>query len=137
MGEKDTAKVDEGAKENANTAWKINRIDLVSLLMHDEPRVYRTANLPNMEELSSATVETRPLNDFEAEAIEKLESGERLQVRATRNRILMVGSIRAKKSCLQCHAGKRHDLLGAFSYEILRKPEVKEKEGMDADRNSS
>jgi hypothetical protein len=26
---------------------------------------------------------------------------------------------------MQCHAGKKDDLLGAFSYEILRKPEVK------------
>jgi len=107
-----------------DTVWKINRIELIGLLMHDEPCAYQTENLPNMEELGTDTAKTRELNKFEAEAIEKLKSDEEVLVRATLNRILMVGAIRAQKSCLQCHASKVDDLLGAFSYEILRKPKV-------------
>ena len=101
---------------------------LISLLMHDEPCVYDTNNLPNMEELGSDTAQTRPLNEFEVEAIEKLKSKEKILVRATQNRILMVGSIRAQKSCLQCHAVKKNDLLGASltnSFENQRSRKTK------------
>ena len=116
----------EGAESDEGIIWKVNRIQLISLLIHDEPCAYQTENLPNMEELGNDTAQTRVLNEFEVEAIEKLKAEEQLLVRATLNRILMVGSIRAKKNCLQCHAAQENDLLGAFSYEILRKPEVKE-----------
>jgi hypothetical protein len=44
---------------------------------------------------------------------------------ATTNRILMVGAIRAAKQCTSCHAVERGDLLGAFSYELLRDPAIK------------
>lgn len=104
------------------TSWKVNRIELVSLLMHDEPCVYDTDELPNMEELSSDIALTRALSAFESEGIKALKSGEELLVRATRNRIVMVGAIRATENCLACHDGKSKDLLGAFSYEFLRSP---------------
>ena len=38
---------------------------LVSLLRHDEQCVYKTENLPNLKELSSQDVPTRPLDEFE------------------------------------------------------------------------
>ena len=104
--------------------WKTNRFQLVSLLMHDQPSVYDVDELPNMENLSSADAKTRPLDEFELEGLKSLKAGEELLVRATRNRILMVGSIRASKQCLACHTGKENDLLGAFSYEFLRHPRV-------------
>ena len=105
-------------------AWKANRFQLVSLLMHDPPSVYDTDELPNMENISSANAKTRPLDKFELDGLSSLKAGEELFVRATRNRILMVGSIRASKQCLACHAVKEDDLLGAFSYEFLRHPRV-------------
>ena len=104
--------------------WKTNRFQLVSLLMHDQPSVYDVDELPNMENLSSANANTRPLDEFESEGLKSLEAGEELLVRATQNRILMVGSIRASNQCLACHTGKAGDLLGAFSYEFLRHPIV-------------
>ena len=45
---------------------------------------------------------------------------------ATLNRILMVGAVRANVSCLSCHSGKDKDLLGAFSYEFIREPRLKD-----------
>ncbi len=103
-------------------AWKVNRLQLVSLLMHDQPCVYDVDELPDMKNLNSETVNTRPLNDFETSGLKALESGEELLVRATKNRIVMAGAIRASKGCLACHTGKQGDLLGAFSYEFLRHP---------------
>lgn len=41
---------------------------------------------------------------------------------ATTNRIEMVGSLRAEEQCLQCHDAERGELLGAFSYELIRDP---------------
>ena len=119
---KDAFKKRDG--QDRETSWKVNRIELVSLLMHDEPCVYDTDELPNMEELNSDTALTRALSAFEAEGLKALESGEEMLVRATKNRIVMVGAIRATGNCLACHNGETKDLLGAFSYEFLRSPAV-------------
>ena len=105
--------------------WKVNRLQLVSLLLQAEPRVYDEENLPNMEELSGADIATRALDAFEQEALEKLRAGEDLVTRATPNRIVMLGSMRATKDCMRCHAVKESELLGAFSYEFLRDPKLK------------
>ena len=102
--------------------WKVNRLQLVGLLMHDQPVVYETENLPNMEELSGADAETRTLDAFEEESLVKIKDGEDVVTVATHNRIRMMGAIRAGKSCLECHSTKEEDLLGAFSYEFLRDP---------------
>lgn len=104
--------------------WKINRLQLVSLLLHDEPRVYESENLPNMEELSGSNAETRTLNDFESNSLEKLYAGEEAIMHATPNRLVMLGALRANTTCLQCHSVKENELLGAFSYEFLRDPKV-------------
>jgi hypothetical protein len=76
--------------------------------------------LPNMERL--AGVPTRPLNDFEREALHKLRTEEDLVVRFSANTIRMLGSLRAGKTCLECHSVERGELLGAFSYELRRTP---------------
>ena len=105
-----------------DVSWKVNRLQLVGLLMHDDPVVYETETLPDMEELSGADAETRPLNLFEANALEKLRAGEEIVTTATHNRIIMLGAIRAGVSCVQCHSVEKNELLGAFSYEFLRDP---------------
>ena len=97
-------------------AWKVNRLQLVSLLMHDQPCVYDVDELPNMNNLNSEAANTRPLNDFENAGLKALKSEKKLLVRATKNRIVMTGAIRASKSCLACHTGKQNDLLGRGLY---------------------
>jgi hypothetical protein len=34
----------------------------------------------------------------------------------------MVGALRAARQCLECHEGRRGDLLGTFSYVLQRVP---------------
>ena len=104
--------------------WRINRLQLMSLLIHETPRVYVSENLPDMDELGSRNAETRPLNDFEASGLGELNRGEDVSTIATPNRIVMLGSIRASESCLHCHDGQPDKLLGAFSYEMLREPRL-------------
>src|SRR5437868_13923214 len=58
--------------------WGVLRLELVSLLLHDRPVVYVSESLPRMDKLRGAP--TRPLDSFEAAALEKLRGGEYLLV---------------------------------------------------------
>src|SRR5262245_49652008 len=100
--------------------WKIGRLELVSLLKFDEPAVYVSENLPRMKDL--ANVKTRPLTDFETQALASLEAGEDLVLAPSTNDIFMVGAVRAFKQCTECHSALRGELLGAFSYRLKRSP---------------
>ena len=99
-------------------SWRFRNLELVSLLKHDEPRVYLSKNLPRMGELRNAP--TRPLDAFEAAALPRLAKDD-LVVHSTDERLRVLGSIRATQECLACHAKKEGDLLGAFSYTLDRK----------------
>lgn len=101
--------------------WEITRMELVSLLKFPKPAVYVSRALPRMEDLREA--ETRPLTRFESTGLEKLQAGEDLDAHYTLNRIQMLGALRARRQCLECHSAHRGELLGAFSYELLRVPQ--------------
>jgi len=100
--------------------WTVQTIDLISLLLHDEPVAYITDHLPRMDELRSAP--TRPLDELENKGMEALRSGEDLVMEKTATAVRMVGVLRSVRQCLSCHGGERGDLLGAFSYTLARDP---------------
>ena len=102
--------------------WQISRLDLVSLLKFESPRVYLSEHLPRMEELRNA--ETRPVDHFEQRALEQLRDGEDIVVGQQLNTIRMVGAVRAARQCLDCHSVRQGDLLGAFSYLLDRKQPI-------------
>ena len=98
-------------------SWTVRRLDLVSLLRHDEPCVYISDELPSMDRLIDVPV--RPLEAFEQASLRSLEQGEDVVSDSTNaNRIRMLGAIRAAKQCLKCHEVERGNLLGAFSYVL-------------------
>jgi hypothetical protein len=103
--------------------WLVARLELVSLLKQKEPAVYVATELPRMEELKKGM--TRPPMEFETQALKALRDGEDLVSEATTNHIRMMGALRASKQCLECHQVRRGDLLGAFSYDLLRDPPLK------------
>ncbi len=96
--------------------WQIVRLELVGLLRSDEPRVYTAKSLPPMDQI--AATPHRPLNDFETVALPKLIAQEDVVVDQTSERIQMLGSLRAAKTCMECHEAQHGKLLGAFSYEL-------------------
>jgi hypothetical protein len=102
----------------SDVQWQVTRLELVSLLKHDVPMVYVSEHLPQMDELEDAS--TRPLDNFEAKALQQLRRSEDLVVQSDVNRIRLLGSLRAGKDCLECHSVQRGDLLGAFSYDLFR-----------------
>jgi hypothetical protein len=109
-------------KLQSKRIWQVSRMQLMSLLKHETPGVYRSDRLPKMKELANA--KTRPLDEFEAAALKRLRHGEDIVTRSRTNRILMLGSLRAAKRCLDCHDVHRGELLGAFSYELTRKKPI-------------
>lgn len=96
--------------------WVIDRLELVGLLVAEQPRVYVSEFLPNTEQLRKA--KTRSLDFFEAEGLARLNNGEELFYREESGGLRMIGAIRSVKQCLKCHDGQRGELLGAFSYVL-------------------
>src|SRR5690606_3610978 len=103
-------------KRTPTLPWTLTRVELVSLLKSAEPRVYVSEYLPRMDELRDAP--TREPRDFEASAVASLRKGDDLVTHQDGSQLFVVGSLRAGKQCLDCHQGRRGDLLGAFSYEF-------------------
>jgi len=104
--------------------WLIARLELVSLLKHESPRVYVSKHLPRMQDLAKPEVPTRALDPFERVALQRLIRGEQLVVAAEGNRIFMLGAIRALEQCRSCHDAQEGALLGAFTYELRRQHPV-------------
>jgi hypothetical protein len=98
--------------------WTINRLELVSLLKFDGPRVYVLDHLPRMDQLSGDDVPTRPLDDFESDALTKLRTDDDVVILNDGDHVRMLGSLRAANQCLDCHSAQRGELLGAFSYDL-------------------
>lgn len=96
--------------------WRIDSLDLISILKHKEPVAYLSKHLPRMEELRDAP--TRPLDEFEREHLGKVRAGQDLSAAMGARRVRMIGAIRAQERCLSCHTAKENDLLGAFSYDL-------------------
>lgn len=99
-------------------ADQVARLELVSLLLHAEPGVYVSENLPNMQDVANLPV--RPLDDFERQALRQLYAGNDLVVGEGADDGRMLGSLRAAQICADCHAVERGTLLGAFSYRLHR-----------------
>ncbi len=106
------------AQAPTTETWQLQRLDLVGLLLHDNPVAYVSEHLPRMNELREAP--TRELDLFEAVGLQVLRQGEDLFVRGTEEKVRMLGALRAAKQCVTCHGGQRGDLLGAFSYTLRR-----------------
>ena len=100
--------------------YTLERLELVGLVRNPEPAVYVSEFLPRMTELDS--VVTRPADGFEATALKKLAAGEDLVANAVGSKVRLLGAIRNMAACVECHGGRRGDLLGAFSYRLAEKP---------------
>jgi hypothetical protein len=112
------------SKEKDRNQWRVQRLELVSLLKFEAPAVYLSEHLPRMDELAGA--KTRPLDDFEKRALHALQQGADLEFAFSPTRVRMLGSVRCLQQCAKCHQANRGDLLGAFSY--LLKPAAEREE---------
>ncbi|MEM6472981.1 MAG: hypothetical protein AAF802_25700, partial [Planctomycetota bacterium] len=102
----------------AEPLWRVSDLKLVSLLKFDRPYVYVSEFMPAMTELPD--LEKRDLSSFENKALKRLYAGEDIITETSEHKIKLLGSLRASKDCLSCHSVDRGDLLGAFTYELVR-----------------
>jgi len=91
---------------------------------------YVSKNLPQMDELRAAP--TRPLDPFEQQSINRLRADEDVMIDETPARIRMIGSLRASKTCLECHSVRRGDLLGALTYELVPTKPTRKKSAQES-----
>ncbi len=96
--------------------WRIQSLELISLLLHDEPQVYNSDHLPRMEQ--THTMPTRPLDRFEWFALHDLQQGEDIITTRESEGLRMLGAVRSLPRCVNCHGGEKGALLGAFSYTL-------------------
>lgn len=106
-----------------NWRWRVQHIQLVGILSHEQPLVYLTDRLPSMEQVRRG--KTRALDYFEEAALPTLREGEDLFIAGKGETVRMLGALRATKTCQQCHDAEVGDLLGAFSYTLRRGPSGK------------
>jgi hypothetical protein len=103
-----------------NTPWRVQSLELVSLVLHDTPTVYVSDLLPRMNSVHD--VPTRPLDQVERYGLATLRDGEDIFAYQNGEALRMLGAVRSLRQCVACHGGQRGDLLGAFSYCLTRWP---------------
>jgi hypothetical protein len=106
-----------------NERWRVSHIQLVGILVHEQPIVYLTDKLPSMEQVRQG--KTRTLDFFEEAALPALRDGEDLYIVRKNDTLRMLGALRATKTCQQCHDAEIGDLLGVFSYTLRLDPKQK------------
>lgn len=99
-----------------NWSRPVLHLQLIGLLLHEQPVAYVTDEFPRMSERRD--VPTRELDPFESAALEQLRAGEDLIVADGETAMQLVGAVRNAQACVTCHGGERGDLLGAFSYTL-------------------
>ena len=104
--------------------WKLTQLQLVSIDRFEQPKVYVLDHLPRMDQLTGDKVETRSLNEFETSALDQLKTGEQIVVMTGDNLVSMFGALRSRASCIQCHASKKGELIGAFTYRFEPYPKT-------------
>jgi hypothetical protein len=109
-------RTDSAKYSRRRLAWRVQTLELVGLLLRDEPQVYNSDQLPRMDQLPGAA--TRALDRFERIALNDLRRGEDLFITQGEEGVRMLGAVRSTKQCVGCHGGDRGDLLGAFSYAL-------------------
>lgn len=97
---------------------RLERVELLGLVVHSEPVVYVSDNLPRMQDL--AAMLKRPPDAFEKLGLDALRNGDDLFVRDSGPKTRVLGAVRALKRCLACHDCEHGRLLGAFSYTLTR-----------------
>jgi hypothetical protein len=120
-----------------NTEWQIDRVELVGSIA-DKPIAYEVNHGRDMQteklvyelmkskQKSSAAATNalttkhtiRKLDEFESGALRKIAAGSDEVFRVVDNEVVMVGALRATKSCAACHRVPEGTLLGAFTYKL-------------------
>ncbi len=100
--------------------YQREQFSLVGLLNHATPMAYMTAASPHSPPIRGPLPMRAP-DSFESGALARLRGGETLvTTQEPDGAWRMLGAVRARPDCIQCHDDNREgDLLGAFSYRLV------------------
>ncbi len=102
--------------------FRVEKVQLISVLREGEPVVYETAHYPDLAAVIGGQAQPRTLTGFEAVALESIRQGHTIAVREDSDRLFTVGALRTITQCQTCHQSQPGDLLGALSYEYSLLP---------------
>jgi hypothetical protein len=122
---KETLTLPDGSKRSVrDRVWLLREQRLMSVNSKSGPAVYvldAKAEHDSMKEKPVATSKntpTRKLDDFETRALPHLRDGDDVALHSSASEMRVLGAIRARGECLECHKTKAGELLGAFTYTL-------------------
>ena len=103
--------------EISGKIYRVEALELISLEERNHPRAYvNTAGYPVRKHYKQQ--KTRELLPFEKTAVRRIAGRQDVVYDGNSLNPRVVGAVRARKSCLQCHDARVGELLGAFSYRL-------------------
>jgi hypothetical protein len=121
----ETLTYSDGSKRTMREhVWLLHDQQLMSVNVKSGPAVYvqdAKAKHETMREKPVATSKntpTRKLDDFESRALRRLREGDEVVLQSSASEMRVLGAIRARQQCLECHKTEVGSLLGAFSYKL-------------------
>lgn len=121
----ETLTLADGSKRTMQErVWLLRDQRLMSVDAKSGPAVYLLEVKPEhdlMKEKPVATgknTPTRKLDDFETKALTRIRDGQDVVLQSSEDEMRVLGAIRARQQCLECHTTKVGSLLGAFSYTL-------------------
>jgi len=129
----------DGTKHSVRErVWLLRDRQLVSVDAKSGPAVYLQSPKTQDELAKSAktraTAQKRPPDDFETAALVKLRAGDDVALQASDRTLRVLGAIRARSQCLECHKVEEGTMLGAFSYTLKLQSEATAKADRLADK---
>jgi hypothetical protein len=121
----ETLALPDGSKRTVRErVWLLHDQRLMSVSAKSGPAVYvqdAKAQHELMREKTVATSKntpTRKLDEFETAALVHIRDGNDVVLQSSAPEMRVLGAIRARAECLECHKTEAGSLLGAFSYTL-------------------
>lgn len=93
--------------------YALDSIELIGVAKHNPPVAYTPFRHGGMSR------DTHPLTDFEEKSLKEILAGKDVVSGMDNTGTLVIGALRAKDECLQCHQDKKTgDVLGALVYHL-------------------
>lgn len=121
---KETMTFADGSKRTVRERiWLVSDQRLMSVGVKGRPAVYLQDARDGHDKMKETVATgkntpTRQLDDFETRALARIRDGNDVALQSSADEMRMLGAIRARKECLECHKVDVGNLLGAFSYTL-------------------
>lgn len=106
------------------TQWELKNLQLIGLIKQPQGVAYQTPAEKKIAMDKLKEISTRALDEFEFEALKQLQEGKEAVAFVEHDRVRMLGAVRMGHDCKKCHEQPQGTLLGAFTYDLARDPNL-------------